>query len=297
MSNNLPVVLAAALLLFGCSTSSTEDLADPPATYDAFSAPVRVQINGYDGDAMEPFLSRDGRFLFFNNRNDPSINTDLYVAERIDSLTFDFLGSVDGANTPALEGVPTLDTGGTLYFVSTRTYDETYSTLYRGRFSEGSVSGVELVPGVSRQEPGIVNFDVEVSPDGSTLYFVDARFGDDGPEAADLVIARRTADGFERASNTDALLRHINTDALEYAASISSDGREMFFTRARSITSGESPAIYRTSRDETGVPFDPAQRVSAMDGFVEGPTFSPDDRAVFYHKRENDRFVLYRVSR
>jgi len=30
---------------------------------------------------------------------------------------------------------------------------------------------------------------------------------------------------------------------------------------------------------------------------VEGPTFSPDDRAVFYHKRENDRFVLYRVSR
>ncbi|NBC86301.1 MAG: hypothetical protein GVY25_08925 [Bacteroidetes bacterium] len=159
------------------------------------------------------------------------------------------------------------------------------------------MSGVELVPGVSREEPGIVNFDVEVNPDGSTLYFVDARFGNDGPETANLVIARRTADGFERASNTDALLRHINTDALEYAAAISSDGREMFFTRVRSTTSGESPTIYRTSRDETGVPFDPPQRVSAMDGFVEGPTFSPDDRAIFYHKRENDRFVLYRVTR
>jgi len=297
MCNNLLLVLATALLLVGCSTSGSDDPADAEATYDAFSAPARVQINGYDGDAMEPFLTRDGQFLFFNNRNDPSINTDLYVAQRVDSLTFDFLGPVEGANTPALEGVPTLDTRGTIYFVSTRTYDDTFSTLYRGRFSEGSVSGVELVHGVSRQEPGIVNFDVEVSPDGSTLYFVDARFGDDGPETANLVIARRTADGFERASNTDAMLRQINTGALEYAASISSDGQEMFFTRVQSITSGDSPAIYRTSRERTGVPFDPPQRVSAMDGFVEGPTFSPDDRAIFYHKRENDRFVLYRVSR
>jgi hypothetical protein len=297
MRNNLLLVLATALLLVGCSTSGSDDPADLEATYDAFSAPARVQINGYDGDAMEPLLSRDGQFLFFNNRNDPSINTDLYIAERVDSLTFDFLGPVEGANTPALEGLPTLDTSGTIYFVSTRTYDDTFSTLYRGRFSEGRVSGVELVTGVSRQEPGIVNFDVEVSPDGSTLYFVDARFGDDGPETANLVIARRTADGFERASNTDAMLRHINTGALEYAASISSDGQEMFFTRAQSITSGDSPAIYRTSRDRTAVPFDPPQRVSAIDGFVEGPTFSPNDRAVFYHKRENDRFVLYRVSR
>jgi len=297
MCNNLLLVLATALLLVGCSTSGSDDPADAEATYDAFSAPARVQINGYDGDAMEPFLTRDGQFLFFNNRNDPSINTDLYVAQRVDSLTFDFLGPVEGANTAALEGVPTLDTRGTIYFVSTRTYDDTFSTLYRGRFSEGSVSGVELVHGVSRQEPGIVNFDVEVSPDGSTLYFVDARFGDDGPETANLVIARRTADGFERASNTDAMLRQINTGALEYAASISSDGQEMFFTRVQSITSGDSPAIYRTSRERTGVPFDPPQRVSAMDGFVEGPTFSPDDRAIFYHKRENDRFVLYRVSR
>lgn len=37
----------------------------------AFADPERVTIQGYDGDAMEPFLSRDGRFLLFNNRNDP----------------------------------------------------------------------------------------------------------------------------------------------------------------------------------------------------------------------------------
>ncbi|NBC86302.1 MAG: hypothetical protein GVY25_08930 [Bacteroidetes bacterium] len=76
MRNNLLLVLAMALLLVGCSTSGSGDPADADATYDAFSAPARVQINGYDGDAMEPFLSRDGQFLLFNNRNDPSVNND-----------------------------------------------------------------------------------------------------------------------------------------------------------------------------------------------------------------------------
>jgi hypothetical protein len=41
-------------------------------TYDAFHKPEDVAINGYQGDAMEPFLTRDGRYLLFNNRNESS---------------------------------------------------------------------------------------------------------------------------------------------------------------------------------------------------------------------------------
>jgi len=44
----------------------------PAAAYTDFCAPVPVTITGHSGDEMEPFISKDGRYLFFNNRNDPA---------------------------------------------------------------------------------------------------------------------------------------------------------------------------------------------------------------------------------
>ena len=172
--------------------------ADAETTHP-FGHPKRVTLAGYDGDAMEPFVTRDGRFLLFNNRNDPSVNTELHFAERIDDLTFRYRGELKGVNTPALEGVPTVDRHNTLYFVSTRSYDSTLSTVYRGAFNLGQVSAIELVPGISRKEPRLINFDVDVNLEGDTLYFVDAKFGRNGPETADTVIARRAGAGFQRA--------------------------------------------------------------------------------------------------
>lgn len=287
-----------SLLVFaGCGTSGPEaTLSDlPPDT--AFADPERVQIRGYEDDAMEPFLTRDGRFLFFNNRNDPSVNTDLHVAERVDSLTFAYVGPLTGANTPALEGVPTMDRAGTVYFVSTRSYDATLSTIYQARFADGRVQDVRLAEGVSREQPGIVNFDIEVSADGETLYVVDARFRGGAPVEANLVLAERAGEAFERSPDSDSIFQNINTEALEYAAAISADGLELFFTRVASVTSGASPRIYRAVRGRLGDPFGRPQWVAAMEGFVEGPTVSPDDRAVYYHKREGGQFVIYRVTR
>lgn len=220
---------AAVLLLLLMAAPS----ADGQATR-LFDHAERVTLRGYDGHATEPFVTRDGRYLLFNNLNDPSVDTNLHFAERIDDLTFQYKGELKGVNTPALEGVPMMDRRNTVYFVSPRSYDRTYSTIYRGTFSHGEVSGIELVPGVSRQERGIVNFDVEVSPDGNTLYFVDARFGRSGPESADIVIAQRSGEGFQ---------------------------------------------------------------LTALEGFVEAPTLSPDERSLYYHKKEGAKFVIYRASR
>src|ERR1700689_2216705 len=114
-----------------CSNLSGQSLESASAAGAAnFFNLQRVSIRGYDGDAMEPFLSRDGKILFFNNLNDPKVNTDLYWAERVDDLTFQFKGEVGGVNTPALEGVASLDRDGMFYFVSPRSYDRTASTLY-----------------------------------------------------------------------------------------------------------------------------------------------------------------------
>lgn len=94
-----------------------------------FQSPAPVTILDCDGDAMEPFLSRDGAILFFNNRNDPPDQTDLHWAERIDDLTFRYRGRIEGANSAHLDDVPTMARNGRFCFVSPRAYEQTLATL------------------------------------------------------------------------------------------------------------------------------------------------------------------------
>ena len=257
-----------------------------------------MTIRGYAGDAMEPFLTKDGRFLLFNNRNEKPENTNLYYARRINGLTFEFAGEIQGVNTPALEGVPSLDRQGNLYFVSDRSYPTTLSTLYRSRFADGVVSGVEIVPGVSPQQPGVVNFDAEISGDGNVLYFVDGDFrSPTPPKEAAIVIAVRKGVGFVRLPQSSAILAHVNSEGLNYAPSISEDGRELFFTRLDKKGRVPLTAIYRAVRRKTQASFGIPEKISAITGFVEGPTLSADGHSLYYHKRENDRFVICRVTR
>lgn len=287
----------ALVLIAGCLAWSTLTAGDRDTLQSRlYGNPQRVTLLGYSGDAMEPFLTRDGRYLLFNNLNEPSVNTNLQIAERVDDLTFRYRGELPGVNTDALEGVPTMDRNGRFYFVSTRSYDTTLSTLYAGNFVDGTVSGVALVPGISRLQPGIVNFDVDVSADGQTLYFVDGRFGADGLEAADLVIARREGDAFVRLPNSAQILANVNTEDLEYAACISADGLRLLFTRLH-LGAAASVSIFVAQRNATSEPFGPAVRLRALEGYVEAPTLAADESAIYYHQKDGEQFVLYRASR
>jgi hypothetical protein len=71
-----------------------------------FAAPQPVTITGYSGDAMEPFLTRDGSILIFNNLNDPPSETDLYWTERIDDLTFAYRARTHRPSTPWQRSTP-----------------------------------------------------------------------------------------------------------------------------------------------------------------------------------------------
>src|SRR5262245_14073518 len=124
MISLMKITLTIILVLTGCLTAVTGAL-QAKRERTAFSHPERITIRNYSGHAMEPFMTRDGRYLFFNNSNDPSVNTNLHCAERINDLTFEYKGEVAGVNTRALEGVPTMDKNGDFYFVSTRSYKET----------------------------------------------------------------------------------------------------------------------------------------------------------------------------
>ena len=66
---------------------------NPVADPTAFTTPTPITINGYTGSAMEPFISVDGQFLFFNDSAD---NKQIYYATRVDDVTFNFVGLVGG---------------------------------------------------------------------------------------------------------------------------------------------------------------------------------------------------------
>jgi len=296
----LAVLVALLSSVPACAPQQAGDrsAATPAAEYRAFGAPQRVTIRGYDGDAMEPFITKDGRYLLFNNRNDPRTNTNLHFAARVDELTFQYRGEIKGVNTPMLEGVPSLDQEGNLYFVSVRSHQETLSTLYRGRFNDGTVTGVELVAGVSQRKPGIVMFDAEIAADGRTLFVADGLFtGGPVPKTADIAIAVRDGTGFKRLPASADLLRNINTKGLEYAPAISSDLLELFFTRIPVSSGTPQPLILRSTRRSIEDPFGLPEKVAAITGFVEAPTLTHDGRALYFHKLEGNRFVIYRVTR
>jgi hypothetical protein len=39
------------------------------------------------------------------------------------------------------------------------------------------------------------------------------------------------------------------------------------------------------------------RKIRVAIAFVEGPTLSPNERSLYYHKREGSLFVIYRVTR
>ena len=192
------------------------------AAEPAFSVPEPVQMLGYNGHIMEPFLSRDGSLLFFNNRNGPKDQTDLHVARRINDLSFRYLGPLQGANSAKLDGVASLDRNGNFYFVSTRDYDDTGNTLWGAHFAGGAVQDVgALKTNFTPKKLFRLNMDMEISADGQTLYVVANRWDllRGMPATSDIIMARKTEAGFERLPNASALMATINTKHLEYERS------------------------------------------------------------------------------
>lgn len=273
---------------------SCQDTKDPIPSV-VFDNPKEVTVLGYKVDLMEPFLSRDGKVLLFNNSN-AEPNTSLHWATRVDDGTFTYQGMIGGVDTNVLEGVPSMDATSKLYFVSTRDYEVSQSTIFSGFFLSGSVATSSHVLGLPALTGGSVNFDVEVSKDGETLYFAKGVYTPaGGPFEADLVIAKKDGNGnFQIDTNSDKILANVNSDALEYGAAISSDNLELYFTRM----SGSTPSIWVATRSSVQDVFGEPTQLTQLTGFVEAPTLSPDGGILYYHRRNNDGvFQLWMATR
>lgn len=293
------VGLLSALGVAGPSASTLNE----PAT-DLYGNPQPVTIEGYTGRAMEPFLAPDGTTLFFNTSNEPGVDTNLRVATRTGPLAFRDAGELTGANTTALDAVPSLDRNGRFYFTSLRQYDRDLKSIFAGRLKNGALENVHAVEGTfTPTTPGWINMDVSISPDGRTMYISRARFaaGIPFPKESDLMVARQDGDSFAIDSRSQELLAKVNTPALEYAPAISTDGLELYFTRASGLGAGGSQEvsvrILVAHRARPDAPFEEPYVLDALDGYVEAPSPSLDGRELFFHKKVDGRFMIYRAIR
>jgi hypothetical protein len=293
----LAMSLLALLMISPRCRAGTVDAPDAKRNF-TFSNPEPVTIEGWTQDAMEPFISPDDNYLFFNNSNSAP-TTSLYYATRISDVTWMFQGEIGGVNTEGpLNAVPSMDMNNVFYFVSTRSYATTLSTIYSGNFSSGSVSNVAIVPGISKDTPGDVNFDQCISPDGNTLYFDDGVFNGSGQlQQASIAIAQRGSNQFTRLKNSAAIMKRINQGGWNYAPDISASGLEFFFTRFDNAKSGALPTIYTAARSKITKPFGEPKKIKAITGFAEAPALSPDEKSLYYHLQVNGTFQIYRVTR
>lgn len=263
-----------------------------------FGAPQPVFINEYDGHAMEPFISRDWQTLFFNNRNGPSDQTDMFWASRVNATTFRYRGPVTGANSTELDGVPSLARDGTFAYISPRMVDRRAATIWTGRWNGQSVVSPALNHVLTPGRWPLFNMDAEISADGERLYIVDARWASTIPQASDLRLAVRTADGWRRAPAFDRWFASVNARrTLEYAPATSASELELYFTRLTPrLLAPPTLEIMVATRPTRSSDFGAPAPIAAISGFVEGPTIAPDG-ALYYHAKVDDMHVIMRAPR
>lgn len=316
--------LASSILLMSCGGGSSSDKA-PAVTPNtvSFGNPTEVTIVGYAGDAMEPSISRDGLVLFFNNLNSDQLpggmtnDTNIHYAIRNTDDNFQYMGEVVGANTDnsaqsnELEGVPSIDVNNTFYFIRTIDYFDVASadylrSIFRADYVNGTLTNLASLPNLrddraaSNAVPGELNFDAAIHHDGDTLYFVQGIFsGNSFPDAADIGVARQIGGVFTANSNSAVEMALINTDALEYAPSISRDQLELYFTRATgSLASGFDFGVYVATRNAVADTWSAVKRIDAITGdFTEGPSISSDGELLYYHQKINGQYRLWVARR
>lgn len=288
---------ATILILLFITSCASNDGDVELLTYPSFGIEREVTINGLSFDAMEPFVSSDGMYLFFNNLND-GINTKLFYSTKINDSTFNYVGGLSGANQtiqPHLDAVADMDAAGNFYWTSTRDYPSELNNLFHGSFNTGSISNIGRLQGdFNMNIPGWLVMDHGISLDGQYLYIINARFDEEncqGPCETTIGIAQKESHlTFNVTTDSELVLQTINDSKyIYYAPCISSDNLELYYTRylKGEITSGTNFEICVAVRNSTESPFStPKVLFSAgISDLIEAPTLTVDKKIMYYHKK------------
>lgn len=293
--NKNKILIYIFLLIISCSKNNNE--INQTFTYPLFGSEIDVDIVGLTFDAMEPFISPDGNYLFFNNIND-GVNTKLYYATKLNSSTFTFVGELTGTNQiipPHLDAVADLDSNGNFYWTSTRNYPTELDNLFHGTFNSGNVTNIDRVHGdFNINIAGWLIMDHGISLDGEYLYFNNARFDSQncqGPCETNIGVAKKVnSTTFNKLPNSASILQNINNvNYIYYAPSISSDNLELYYTRylKRQITANTVFEICVAVRNNTLDSFSVPKVLfsETTSNLIEAPTLTVDKKVIYYHKK------------
>jgi len=245
-----------------------------------------VNIEGYHGDAMEVFISRDGYTMFFNSMKTKRGSKDIHFAKRVDDYNFRYIGEVAPINTKEVEGVPTMDQFNNFFYVTTHGYaPNNLVTMYQGKYKNGAVTNIKPLKELSLDKLMWLNMDSEISEDGNTLYSTQSYFGKGNhfPTKSYFFYAKKVGDKFVPQANSDHIFKNINSDEIVYGAGISKDELELFYTRLLlDQKKFESLRATRPSKDKA---FGKPQVIKTITGFSEAPALSADENLLYYHKK------------
>jgi hypothetical protein len=315
----LALMASLAFAFSGCGSTPTvipvSTLVSTHTDFGNFGNPELVTIQGYNGLTEDPYITSDEKYLLFDDAGSINVPISLFYAEKIDYKTFSFVGEIQGigATEAVSAAAPAIDTAGNLYFLTPR-YASQGISIAQGTFTDGVVTNLAPVVGISKQQSGWFNMGAIPSRDGQYLVFTDN--GPRTPTSATLpagvsivVIAAKNADGtFTRLANSDELMKNVNTARgvldFGYVAALSNDDLEIFFTAPGFADPNDS--IYVARRTSIAEPFGVAEPLNTgpggPDGLAEGAGISLDGKHFYYHQvvgsgSSSTRTALYVLSR
>jgi len=274
-------------------------------TYPTFGTEKPVTINGLTFDAMEPSISADGNYIFFNSVND-GVTTSLYYATKVNDSTFIYKGALAGANqtiTPRLDAVPSSDSANKFFWTSLRNFPAQFDNCFRGTFNGTDIINIGRLRGTFYiYTIGWLMMDAAIDYSGEFLYYTNAYFGPTYsgcagvPCKGKLGVAQRQNDStFNKLNNSDGIMQNVNdTNYVVYAPCISKNGLELYYTRflKNNISIGTQICVsVRTNlTDIFSLPaiFHPFSNLTP-----EATTLTSDQSKIYYHKKSGGLYKLF----
>ena len=225
-----------------------------------WTEPVVAPFSGRYLD-IEPAISPDGeRFFFLSARPQPGqeekpgwVYQDIWVMDRVGDGWGEPYNLGPPVNSDAPEYFPSVTADGTLYF--TREGEDRVSATYRSRLVDGVYTEPEILgPEVNC---GRNRFNVFVAPDES-YAIVPAMGREDSLGGVDYYVVFRSDDDVW--SEPINLGEAVNQpEGREWSASLSPDGKYLFFMSSRTTAEEGLPLTGKTVNELLGISAQPGQ--------------------------------------
>ena len=250
-----------AVVASGCGRIQFDDRTDAGGdTTCPFGTPAKIPGVDTAMSEFSPTLTADGLEIYFHGQRPGGLGgDDIYVATRTDvASAFGQATLLENVNSSFNEvGASISGDGLTLYFSSDRPggvgLDDVWVATRTSRAATFDAPTNLAVVSSPMHEYG-----PSISPDGLSIYVTSDRPG--GLGGLDLWVATRPDIGSSFSSPTNVAA--VNSSATDEAASITGDGKTIYFDTDRA---GGSTDIWSATRADVGSAFGPPAVVSEVD--------------------------------